>query len=639
MPLRLAAALRNTKSSLLHIERLFSETRYLIAFWHRACAAYSVLWTDVAGNSGTLLLTLELTGMTTKHKIVPSLENPFEQETAVEFTVPGQIDYEPGLYEAALQAGHDLQQRPQKMAGVKGIQKQHAKKRMTIWERIQVLADDGTEPKILFQNWGKNLDGASLVTAIIKVSGRDVAIYGHDFTVRAGSMDATNGSKLAKLFVMAGKLGVPLVGMNDSAGAYIPAGVGGLDGYAEAFTALRRINGVVPSIMCMFGYNAGGGSYLPRQGSFVIQPNDTFFGLTGPGVVKSVLGEDVTAEELGGPSVHSKSGVSDFVVPDEVAALRKVQELLRYLPDNSSEAPAFQSTSDPLDRKTWDIDLLLKKAFNSPTGFNTPFDISIIIQQMCDHGDYFEIQPERARNTICALGRMGGNVVGFVANNSAVASGQIDIDAAYKNARFIRFCNVYNIPVIFMEDTTGFLPGKEQEAGGIVQAGRAMLDAIIDLRTPRFLMIVRNAFGGAYASFNNYPTGADFVCALPTTRLAVMGPAGVEYVYKDEVRKIRGSIKSKVAAAIQEHVAAGMSSEAAASAATEAVTAWQLQEEALLTQRYERELMNPNEALSLGSISQIVMPSDLRQVMGEQLTLHLKGYKPEAMSGVQREFH
>ncbi|MGJ8686873.1 MAG: acyl-CoA carboxylase subunit beta [Spongiibacteraceae bacterium] len=577
--------------------------------------------------------------MTTKHTIVPSLENPFEQETAVEFTVPGQIDYEPGLYEAALQAGHDLQQRPQKMAGVKGIQKQHAKKRMTIWERIQVLADDGTEPKILFQNWGKNLDGASLVTAIIKVSGRDVAIYGHDFTVRAGSMDATNGSKLAKLFVMAGKLGVPLVGMNDSAGAYIPAGVGGLDGYAEAFTALRRINGVVPSIMCMFGYNAGGGSYLPRQGSFVIQPNDTFFGLTGPGVVKSVLGEDVTAEELGGPSVHSKSGVSDFVVPDEVAALRKVQELLRYLPNNSSEAPAFQSTSDPLDRKTWDIDLLLKKAFNSPTGFNTPFDISIIIQQMCDHGDYFEIQPERARNTICALGRMGGNVVGFVANNSAVASGQIDIDAAYKNARFIRFCNVYNVPVIFMEDTTGFLPGKEQEAGGIVQAGRAMLDAIIDLRTPRFLMIVRNAFGGAYASFNNYPTGADFVCALPTTRLAVMGPAGVEYVYKDEVRKIRGSIKSKVDAATQENVAAGMSSEAATLAATEAVSAWQAQEEALLTQRYERELMNPNEALSLGSISQIVMPSDLRQVMGEQLTLHLKGYKPEAMSGVQREFH
>jgi acetyl-CoA carboxylase carboxyltransferase component len=577
--------------------------------------------------------------MTKIAKLTPSLENPFEQKSELEFTVPGQIDYDPGLYEAALKAGYDLQQRPRKMAGVKGFQKQHEKKRMSIWERIDVLADAGTEPKILYQNWGKNLDGASLVTAVLKVNGRDVAIYGHDFTVRAGSMDATNGTKLANLFRLAGKLGIPLVGMNDSAGAYIPAGVGGLDGYAEAFTALRKINGVVPSIMCMFGYNAGGGSYLPRQGSFVIQPNDTFFGLTGPGVVKSVLGEDVTADELGGPSVHSKSGVTDFVVPDEVAALRKVKELLNYLPSNSSEAPAFQPTSDPITRKTWDIDLLLKKAFNSPTGFNTPFDISIIIQQMCDHGDFFEIQPERARNTVCALGRMGGNVVGFVANNSAVASGQIDIDAAYKNARFIRFCNVYNIPVIFMEDTTGFLPGKEQEAGGIVQAGRAMLDAIIDLRTPRFLMIVRNAFGGAYAAFNNYPTGADFVCALPTTRLAVMGPAGVEYVYKDEVRKIRGSLKAKIAEATTQNIKAGMAEAEAVSAAKDAVGAWQKQEELLLTQRYERELMNPNEALSLGSISQIVMPSDLRKVLGEQLELHLKAYKPEPMGGVQREFH
>lgn len=569
--------------------------------------------------------------MTKKSQISPTLNNPFEQEKDVEFTVPGQLDYDPGLYETTLKMGHELLKLPFKAAGVASIQKQHMKKRMTVWERIQVLADADSEPKILYQNWGKNLDGASLVTGIIKVNGRDVAIYGHDFTVRAGSMDATNGSKLARLFELAGKLGIPLVGMNDSAGAFIPAGVGGLDGYAEAFTALRRINGVVPSIMCMFGYNAGGGSYLPRQGSFVVQPNDTFFGLTGPGVVKSVLGEDVTADELGGPKVHSQSGVTDFVVPDEVAALTKVKELLNYLPNNNASMAPFQPTSDPLNRKTWDIDLLLKKAFNSPTGFNTPFDISIIIQQLCDHGDYFEVQPERARNTITAFGRIGGNVVGFVANNSSVASGQIDIAAAYKNARFIRFCNIYNIPVMFMEDTTGFLPGKEQEAGGIVQAGRAMLDAIVDLRTPRFLIIIRNAFGGAYASFNNYPTGADFVCALPTTRLAVMGPAGVEYVYKDELRAIRGSLKQRLAKA----VASGLSEKEAKAE----VAAWQKAQEAELALRYERELMNPNEALSLGSISQIVMPSDLRQVIAEQLKLHLANYQPSAMTGVQREFH
>ncbi|WP_255376801.1 carboxyl transferase domain-containing protein, partial [Oleiphilus sp. HI0067] len=225
--------------------------------------------------------------------------------------------------------------RPKKAAGVKAISRQHAKGRMTIWERISVLTDE--EPTILFQNWGPNLDGASLVTAIIKIDGRDVALYGHDFTIRAGSMDATNGKKLARLIELAGKRKIPLVGLNDSAGAYVPAGVGGLDGYAEAFTALRKISGVVPSIMCMFGFNAGGGSYLPRQGSFMIQPKNTFFGLTGPGVVKSVLGEDVTPDELGGPGVHSQTGVTDFVVEDEVAALKKVKEILKYIPSNNSE--------------------------------------------------------------------------------------------------------------------------------------------------------------------------------------------------------------------------------------------------------------------------------------------------------------
>jgi acetyl-CoA carboxylase carboxyltransferase component len=353
-----------------------------------------------------------------------------------------------------------------------------------------------------------------------------------------------------------------------------------------------------------------------------------------------VLGEDVTPDELGGPSVHSQSGVTDFVVDDEVAALNKVIELLDYLPNNHAELAPFRPTSDPVTRKTWDIDILLKKAFNSPTGFNTPFDISIIIQQLVDHGDYSEFQPERARNTICAWGRLGGQVVGFVANNSAVASGQIDVDAALKNARFIRFCNLYNIPMIFMEDTTGFLPGREQESRGIVQAGRAMLDAIIDLRTPRFLVLIRNAYGGAYASYNNYPTGADFVIALPTTRVAVMGPAGVEFVYKDELRSLRAAAKTRVVTEFSALKGTGGLTDAEAKEQAQ-VTAnkWLKQEEVSLAQRYERELMNPNEALSLGSISQIVMPSDLRKVLAENMHFHLKHYTPEPMSGVQREFH
>jgi acetyl-CoA carboxylase carboxyltransferase component len=572
-----------------------------------------------------------------KKAIRPSLENPFNPPEKVEFNIPGEISRATGGYEEAMQEGYDLIKRPIRSVSIDQIEKQHFKKRMTVWERIRVLTDK--DPNILFQNWGKNLDGASLVTGILNIHGRDVALYGHDFTVRAGSIDATNGNKLARLFYMAGEKGIPLIGMNDSAGAFVPAGVGGLDGYAEAFTALRKISGVVPSIMCMFGFNAGGGSYLPRQGSFLIQPNDTFFGLTGPGVVKSVLGEDITPEELGGPKIHGQSGVTDLTVEDEVGALRAAIQLLSYLPDNNSVMAPFQETSDPLDRKTWEINTLLKKAFNSPTGFNTPFDVSIIIQQICDHGDYFELQPTRAREVVTAFGRLGGNVVGFVANNSAVASGQIDCDSAAKIARFVRFCNIYNIPIIFMEDTTGFLPGREQETRGIVQAGRAMLDSIVDVRTPRILLILRNAYGGAYASYNNYPTGADLVLALPTTRLAVMGPAGKEFVYKDDLRKLRSSAAERVKRGIQERIEAGVKEEFAKQDAEKEAADWLKAGEAALNLRYEKELMNPKEGLSLGSISSIVMPTDLRKVLGENLNFFLRHYKPSPMGGVQREFH
>jgi acetyl-CoA carboxylase carboxyltransferase component len=574
--------------------------------------------------------------MSTK-ALKPTLTNPLDPVEKVEFNIPGEIARETGGYEEAMKEGYDLVQRPIRSVPIEQIEKQHAKKRMTVWERIRVLTRE--EPNVLYQNWGRNLDGASIVTAILNINGRDVACYGHDFTVRAGSMDATNGNKLARLFRLAGEKGIPLIGMNDSAGAFVPAGVGGLDGYAEAFTALRKISGVVPSIMCMFGFNAGGGSYLPRQGSFVIQPADTFFGLTGPGVVKSVLGEDITPEDLGGPKVHGASGVADLTVADELAGLRQAVRLLSYIPDNSSVAPPFEPTSDPLDRKTWEINTLLKKAFNSATGFNTPFDVSIIIQAVCDYGDYFEMQPDRAREVVTAFGRVGGHVVGFVANNSAVSSGQIDCDSAVKIARFVRFCNIYNIPIIFMEDTTGFLPGREQEARGIVQAGRSMLDAIVDVRTPRILLILRNAFGGAYASYNNYPTGADLVLALPTTRLAVMGPAGKEFVYKDELRKVRGQAAEMARKGVAQRTAAGMDGAAAKKDADKEAGEWLKQQEAALNRRYEKELMNPKEGLALGSISALVMPTDLREALAKNLAFLLRHYKPSPMTGPQREFY
>ena len=548
-----------------------------------------------------------------------SLSNPFAQHATAAAAIAHPAA-PPTIYEEALDLGRELLDRPTRGGGLDRVRVQHAKNRMTVFERIKVLTDK--EPNLLWQNWGPGLDGASLVCGILDIGGRDVAVYGHDFTLRAGSMDATNGGKLARLIYMAGERGIPLIGMNDSAGAFVPAGVGGLDGYSEAFTALRKISGVVPSISLMFGYNAGGGSYLPRQGSFMIQCEDTFIGLTGPGVVKSVLGEDVSAEDLGGPGVHGKNGVCDVTTADELASLRTAIRLLRYLPDNNSVTAPFAPTSDPADRFTMEEDTLFRRTFHSPAGMNAPLDITLFMQLICDHGEYFELQPDRARNLITAFGRLGGHVVGIVANNSAFASGQIDTHAARKGTRFIRFCNVYNIPMLFLEDTTGFLPGREQEAGGIVLEGRRFLDSIIDLRTPSLTLIIRNAFGGAYASYNPHFVGADMVFAMPQARVAVMGPAGKEFVYKDEIRAADAAFKKAVAKGASY-----------ADAARE-----RDQKLAELSARYERELMNPKEALSLGSISRIVMPGTSRRVLAQNLDFLMRTYKPSPMGGPQREF-
>lgn len=524
------------------------------------------------------------------------------------------------FYEDSLELGRELLEKPKQGGGLDRVRVQHAKGRMTVWERIQVLTD--REPNILWQNWGRGLDGAAIVTGILSIAGRDVAVYGHDFTLRAGSMDATNGAKLARLIYLAAERGIPLIGMNDSAGAFVPAGVGGLDGYSEAFAALRRISGIVPSISLMFGYNAGGGAYLPRQGSFMIQCDDTFIGLTGPGVVKSVLGEDVSADQLGGPRVHGMNGVCDLTTPDEFGSLRTALRLLSYLPNSNRELAPFRPTSDPVDRFTLEEDILFRNTFDSPAGVNAPLEITLFLQQICDHGEYFELQPERARNLVTAFGRIGGHVVGVVANNSAVASGQIDVDAARKGTRFIRFCNLYNIPMIFLEDVTGFLPGTDQESRGIILEGRRLLDSIIDLRVPRLTLIIRNAFGGAYAAYNSHFVGADMVFAMPHARIAVMGPAGKDFVYKDELRAIETDY--------QQAVAKGAGEAEAKKRRDEALTR--------LNERYEHELMNPKEALSLGSVSRIVMPGESRRVLAESLNFLMRTYTPSPMAGPQREF-
>ncbi|MEO2168912.1 MAG: carboxyl transferase domain-containing protein, partial [bacterium] len=322
------------------------------------------------------------------------------------------------------------------------------------------------------------------------------------------------------------------------------------------------------------------------------------------------------------PGVHGYNGVCDLTTPDEVGSLRTALRLLKYLPDNNHSLAPFASTSDPVDRFTLEEDILFRRTFNSPAGMNAPLDITLYLQQICDHGEYFELQPARARNLVTAFGRIGGHVVGFVANNSFVASGQIDTHAARKGTRFIRFCDAFKIPMIFFEDTTGFLLSPAQETRGLILVGRKFLDSIIDLRTPSMTLIIRNAFGGAYASYNSHFVGSDMVFTMPHARVAVMGPAGKDFVYKNETRAAQAAYVAALKAGAEE-----------GEAAAERDAALQV-----LTDRYERELMNPKEALSLGSISRIVMPGTSRRILARNLDFLMRTYEPSPMSGPQREF-
>jgi Acetyl-CoA carboxylase, carboxyltransferase component (subunits alpha and beta) len=309
--------------------------------------------------------------------------------------------------------------------------------------------------------------------------------------------------------------------------------------------------------------------------------------------VEGSLGGDTLQMNLRGPKVHSKSGVVDLTAPDELGALKTALRLLSYLPDNNHSYAPFKSSSLSLDDYFEEEALLLHKTFANPTtGFNTPFDMRLFLQQLVDHGDYFQIQEARAKQLITAFGRMGGHVVGFVANNSAFDSGNIDTESSRKGTKFIRFCNLFNIPVIFLEDVSGYAPGSEQEHAGVVQAGRELLDSIVDLRVPRLTLIVRNAFGGAYCAWNSHHIGADFVFALPSARIAVMGPAGRQFVYKEEYRQILCSYKESKDSGLDENKASAVRDKAMYN----------------LTARYEQGFANPEEALRQGSVSKLMMP-------------------------------
>jgi acetyl-CoA carboxylase carboxyltransferase component len=450
-------------------------------------------------------------------------------------------------------------------------------KKMTLRDRIQVLTSSG--PDIQFHNWGHDPDGTSLITGILNIQGRDVALYGHDFTARSAAKDLAGGSKLARLFTMAGEKGIPLLGLNDSGSGLAPDEVGALDGYAEAWTALRNISGVVPSVMCLFGVHTGCGSFLPRQGSFVIQPQQTYWGVARPAIVQSTRGTGVVLNALGGPTAHAATGVADVTAADEIAALHSALRLLSYLPDNNSLMAPFQQSDDPLERRTTKIETLLQKA-SYTSGATTAVDVSIIIQQICDQGDFFELQPQRAPAVVTAFGRLGGYVVGFCAHDSAVSAGHIDDDAALKIARFIRFCNLYNTPILFIRDHhTGAFPVRQT---AVTQAGHALLDALVDLRTPRLLLILRPA-GVAAPS----PPDTAFIGANRVLTLAMPRPAETEA--QDPLSHERGWPTSQ-----------------------------------------DNPVLPPSHS--------IVLPTDVRRVLGENLRFFLRHYRPAPMQSIQREF-
>ena len=415
--------------------------------------------------------------------------------------------------------------------GEKRIEAQHQKGKLTARERIDLLVDEGSFVEIDrfvvhrcsdFGMQEQKVLADGVVTGHALIDGRPVYLFSQDFTVFGGSMSETHAEKICKVMDMAVKMGVPVIGMNDSGGARIQEGVKSLGGYAEVFWRNTRTSGVVPQISAIMGPCAGGAVYSPAITDFVCMVEGTsYMHITGPDVVKTVTHEVVTSEELGGAEVHAtKSGVSHFTSPDDKACLALVRKLMSYLPLNNAEGPPFVPTDDPSDRMEEALDTLV------PADSSKPYDMKKAIEMVVDEGTFFEVHADYATNLIVGFARLGGNVVGLIANNPAVLAGCLDINASTKGARFIRFCDAFNVPIITFEDVPGFLPGTEQEYGGIILHGAKLLYAYCEATVPKMTVITRKAYGGAYDVMASKHIRADLNLAWPGAEIAVMGAAG-----------------------------------------------------------------------------------------------------------------
>ncbi|HNX36941.1 MAG TPA: acyl-CoA carboxylase subunit beta [Candidatus Cloacimonadota bacterium] len=424
--------------------------------------------------------------------------------------------------------------------GQKRIDEQHEKGKLTARERIEMLVDtDSFEEFDLFvehqcTNFGMEKykhPGDGVVTGSATINERLVYVFAQDFTVFGGSLSLTYANKICKIMDMALKNGRPLIGLNDSGGARIQEGVDALAGYAEIFWRNVMASGVIPQISAILGPCAGGAVYSPAITDFVIMDKaNSYMFVTGPKVVKTVLNETVTTDDLGGAVMHaSKSGVAHFISNSEEEAMLIIKKLLSYLPSNNMEDPPYIPTSDPINRDCNELNELI------PDNPNKPYDILDLIHSIVDDGEFLQTARNYAQNLVVGFARMNGRPVGIVANQPKVLAGVLDIDASIKGARFVRFCDSFNIPLIVLEDVPGFLPGTSQEHNGIIRNGAKLLYAFAEATVPKITVIIRKAYGGAYCVMNSRHMRADLVYAWPSAEIAVMGPKGaVEVIFRKE---------------------------------------------------------------------------------------------------------
>ena len=473
--------------------------------------------------------------------------------------------------------------------GEKRIQAQHNKGKLTARERLELLLDTGSfEEYDMFvehrcEDFGMDemrIPGDGVVTGWGAINGRLVFVFSQDFTVFGGSLSEAHAEKICKIMDQAMKVGAPVIGLNDSGGARIQEGVASLGGYAEVFQRNVMASGVVPQISVIMGPCAGGAVYSPAMTDFIAMVKDSsYMYVTGPDVVKTVTQEEVTHEELGGATTHSKkSGVADLAFENDIEALAEIRRLFDFLPLSNREKVPYRPTDDRVDRQEVSLDTLV------PENPNKPYDIKELLVNVVDDGDFYEIQRDFAGNIVIGLGRIDGSTVGFVANQPMVLAGVLDIDSARKGARFVRFCDCFNIPIVTFVDVPGFLPGTAQEYGGIIMHGAKLLYAYAEATVPKVTVITRKAYGGAYDVMASKHLRGDLNFAWPGAEIAVMGAKGaVEIIFRSELGNPE-RIEN-------------------------------------LTQEYSKTFANPFSASKRGYIDDVIMPHDTRRRVARALTM------------------